>query len=362
MLLDRRLFRAVDYPSLLILGLLLTVGVVLVASAGNEGNPALASKQMAWACLGWLTAIGLGCIDYRRFARRAYSIWLASVLALVWVLQFGPTISGAKSWVHMGGISFQPSEFAKIATILALAHFFGSGQARAFGISLLAIPTILVATPLTLTYLQPDLGTATTFVPILAIVSWIAGLRLRSLAAIMVIVAAAAPIAYAGLQDYQRARLATFLYPETDPLGDGYQIIQSKIAVGSGGLTGKGLFSGTQSQLHFLPEQHNDFIVGVLGEELGFIGVAVVLALYLMLLLRLLETAQLSQDRVGTLFAVGVVALLGFHVAINVGMVIGYAPITGIPLPLLSYGGSSTLASCIGIGTVIGIRTRRFLG
>ena len=211
--------------------------------------------------------------------------------------------------------------------ILALAHYFAEGDPRPFGVRGLMVPAMLAFVPFVLVALQPDLGTASTFLPILAGIAWVAGVRYGTALRLAAMGAAAAPLGYFFLlKDYQRRGLFTFINPDADPLGAGYQIVQSKIAVGSGGMLGKGLFSGSQSQYEFLPAQHTDLVFAVLGEELGFMGVATALLLYMLLLLRILQTARLARDRVGTYVATGVAALLLYHLIVNVGMVIGFAP------------------------------------
>ncbi len=358
---DRRVVRVFDWPTLLLLAAILAVGVVLVASASTGQDLDLARRQAAWAVVGLLFAAAIGLVDYRHLTDNAYPLWGLALVALAAVLLFAPSISGARSWFRIGSVGIQPSEFAKVVTILALARAFADREPRPFGLRGVLAPALLVAAPAALTAMQPDQGTAATFLPPLLAVAFVAGLRVSTLAWLGAAGAAAAPLWYLTLQGYQRARLTSFLHPEADLRGAGYQLVQSKIAIGSGGLLGKGLFSGTQSQLNFLPEQENDFIMALMGEELGFVGVALLLTLYLWLILRLLRGAALARDRAGAYTAVGVAALLAFHLVINVGMVIGYVPITGIPLPLLSYGGSSVLATSMAVGTVISVRSRRFV-
>lgn len=357
-LFDRRSFRAFDYLLLFDVSLLLGFGVLLVASASNDGH---FRRQIVWAIAAILLALAVSAIDYRKITDRAYEFWAISMFVLVGLLLFGPVTSGARSWLNIGGIGLQPSELAKIVVILALTHYFSEEDPLPFGIRRLFVATVLVLVPFILVALQPDLGTASTFLPMFAGITWVAGIRYATTVKLTAVAVGMAPLAYLLLADYQRARILTFLDPSNDPLGAAYQIVQSKIAVGSGGLVGTGLFTGSQSKGEFLPAQHTDLVFAVLGEELGFIGVAVVLALYLVLLLRILQTARLARDRAGAYIATGVAAMMLYHLLINVGMVIGFAPITGIPLPLLSYGGSSALTSGIAIGLVISVRTRRFL-
>jgi len=358
-LFDRRTFQAFDYMLLLDLALLMGLGILLIASASSEG---FYRRQAVWTAAAILLAVAISALDYRKLADRAYELWGVTTLVLVGMLFFAPLTAGARSWINVGGVGLQPSELAKVIVILALAHYFAEGDPRPFGVRGLVIPAVLALVPFVLVALQPDLGTASTFLPVLAGIAWVAGVRYGTALRLSAAAAAMAPLGYFFLlKDYQRSRLFTFINPDADPLDTGYQIIQSKIAVGSGGLLGKGLFSGSQSQFEFLPAQHTDLVFAVLGEELGFMGVATALLLYMLLLLRILQTARLARDRVGTYIATGVAALLLYHLIVNVGMVIGFAPITGIPLPLLSYGGSSALATGIAIGLVVSVRTGRFL-
>lgn len=357
-LLDRRSFRAFDYVLLGTIALLYALGVALVASAGG---PAYFRKQLVFAAVAILLAVAVSAFDYRRLRDRAYLLWGLVVLSLIGLLLFGAERAGARSWIDAGPIGIQPSELAKIVVILAIARYFAEGDPRPFGLRGLYVPGLLAFIPFVLTALQPDLGTASTFIPIVAGIAWVAGLRIATAVRFTLFGAALAPLGYFLLEDYQRRRLFTFINPDADPLGAGYQIVQSKIAVGSGGLVGKGLFSGSQSQLQFLPAQHTDLIVAVLGEELGFLGVTAALCLYLLVLLRILQIGRQSRDRLGSFICAGVAALLLYHLAVNVGMVIGFAPITGIPLPMLSYGGSSALTTGIAFGLVLSVRTRRFL-
>ena len=357
-LFDRRRFRAFDYLLLFDLSLLFGIGVLLIASASDAGH---FQRQIVWATTAIISAIVVSGIDYRKLISRAYELWALAMCVLVGLLLFGPVTSGTRSWLSIGSIGGQPSELTKIVVILALAHYFSELDPLPFGARRLFVAVVLVLVPFTLVAVQPDLGTASSFLPILAGIAWVAGIRYAAAMRLTLASMGMAPLGYFLLEDYQRARLLTFLDPGGDPLGAAYQIIQSKIAVGSGGLVGTGLFAGSQSKGNFLPAQHTDLVFAVLGEELGFIGVTLVLALYLMLLLRVLQTARLARDRAGAYIATGVATVMGYHLLVNVGMVIGFAPITGIPLPFLSYGGSSALTSGIAIGLVISVRNRRFL-
>ena len=296
---DRRALRVFDYGTLAVLAALLVIGVLGVASASAGQDLDLAKRQAVFATAGLFLAIVLSAIDYRRLVGNAYLIWGIAMVGLVVVLLFAPRIQGARSWLRFGSFGLQPSEFAKIAVVLVLARLFYDREPRPFGLRGLLVPTLLVMAPVVLVAIQPDQGTAATFLPILAAIAWAAGLKATTIAWIVGLGAAVTPLWYLTLLDYQKQRLTSFLNPEADPLNSGYQLVQSKIAVGSGGLTGKGLFSGTQSQLNFLPEQENDFIMALMAEELGFVGVAIVLALYLFLVVRLVRGAIIARDRAG---------------------------------------------------------------
>lgn len=357
-LFDRRTFRAFDYLLLFDLSLLFGVGVLLVASASDAGH---FQRQIVWAITAIIFAVVVSAIDYRKLISRAYELWVLTMFVLVGLLLFGPVTSGTRSWLNIGSMGVQPSELTKIVVILALAHYFSELDPLPFGTRRLFVAAVLVLVPFILVAVQPDLGTASSFFPILAGIAWVAGIRYAAAMRLTVASVGMAPFGYFLLEDYQRARLLTFLDPGRDPLGAAYQVVQSKIAVGSGGLVGTGLYAGSQSKGNFLPAQHTDLVFAVLGEELGFIGVTLVLSLYLVLLLRVLQTARLARDRAGAYIATGVATVMLYHLLVNVGMVIGFAPITGIPLPLLSYGGSSALTSGIAIGLVLSVRNRRFL-
>ena len=287
--------------------------------------------------------------------------FLLTMLVLIGMLFYAPVTSGARSWVSFGGVGLQPSELAKVIAILALAHYFAERDPRPFGMRGLMVPGVLSAVPFVLIALQPDLGTASTFLPMLAGIAWVAGVRLATAARLAGAALCVMPLGYFILEDYQRARLLTFWNPEVDPLGDGYQIIQSKIAVGSGGLLGTGYLEGTQTQLRFLPTQHTDFAFSVLAEEWGFLGSVVVLAVYLSLLLWGVVVARHSKDSFGAMLAVGVTGVLFWPAALNIAMVLGLAPVIGVPFPLFSYGGSALVTSLIALGLLMNVSMRRYV-
>jgi rod shape determining protein RodA len=299
-------------------------------------------------------------LDYRTFADQSHLIYAGLLGVLLYVLFFGEVQMGARRWIGVGPMNIQPSEFAKIALALVLAKFFGENRGRPEWGDL-AIAGGLTALPVALIAQQPDLGTAATLAPALLAVAFLAGMRMRILAVLSLCLLLAAPFAWRyGLKEYQRTRISTFLDPSQDARGAGYQQIQARITVGSGGITGKGFKQGTQGQLRFLPVAHNDFIFSVLAEEQGFAGVIVVLGLYLFVILRTLEAARLAKDRLGSYLVVGVLASFAFQVVYNITMSAGLVPVKGLTLPFMSYGGSSMIATLAGFGLVINVRMRRF--
>jgi rod shape determining protein RodA len=284
------------------------------------------------------------------------------VVLLVVVLVVGKRAFGSTRWIVLpAGVHLQVSEFAKIAVILLVARFLTELKTDVLELrDLLKIAGLLVL-PMALIAKEPDLGTALTYVPILAIGIFLAGLRWKYWLTIGVVALVVLPIGFVSLQNYQKARIVSFLDPERDPQGTGYQLIQSKIAVGAGGTWGKGVTRGSQTQLRFLPVPHTDFIFSAFAEEHGFIGVMVVMILYFVLLMQIVQNAQTAPDRAGMYVCMGVAALLLFHILVNVGMVVGRMPVTGIPLPLMSYGGSSIWSTFLMLGLVNSVRVRRFV-
>jgi len=282
-------------------------------------------------------------------------------VALIAVWQFGVVRGGARRWIVLGGgFTLQPSEFARLVVALALAAFYGESRRSARTVGQLLIGAVLVGVPAWLIYRQPDLGTAATLAPVYLAVVFVAGLPLRWLAAAVLAGALLSPVVWMyGLEDYQRERIETFLDPANDPRGAGYQQIQAKITVGSGGLTGKGFGEGTQSGYGFMPEAHNDFVFSSFAEEFGFVGVLVGLGLYLFVLVRGVDAARLARDRVGAFLVVGIVAGFGFQVLYNITMSAGFAPVKGLTLPLMSYGGSSLVSTLAGFGLILNVRMRR---
>lgn len=361
MAIDRRLLFNIDWALLLSALLLAALGVFTIHSATHSGrNAGLYLKQLYLLGLGLVALLLALLVDYRRLADRAVLLYGLTVLALLYVLQFSPVIAGTRRWIILGAFQLQPSELAKIVAALLVAKVFAESRMETLGLRDVFAPGAAVGLLALLIAREPDLGTAACLIPLFLVVSYLAGLRMRAVAALLVVALVAVAVAWPSLQDYQKKRVYTFLDPSLDPQGAGYQKIQSQIAVGSGGLLGKGWKQGSQAQLGYLPARHTDFVFSVLAEELGFLGVVTVLGLYLLLLWRMLETAQLARDRVGALLVAGIAATFAFQVVYNVAMVAGLVPVKGLPLPLMSYGGSSILASLIAVGLILNVRMRRF--
>lgn len=358
---DRRLVYNVDWVLTGAALVLALVGVAMVYSATHSGrNPDLYLKQLALVGVGTVGLVLAATVDYRRLADRAMLLYALSAVALVYVLRFAPVIARTRRWIVIGEFQLQPSEFVKLAAAVFVAKLFSEYRQETLGLRDVALPGAAVGLLAVLIARQPDLGTAACLVPLFLAVAFLAGLRMRAvmgLAAVMLLVAG---LTWPFLKDYQKTRIYTFLDPSLDPRGAGYQKIQSQIAVGSGGLAGRGFLEGSQAQLGYLPARHTDFIFSVLAEEAGFVGVVVVLLLYLLVLWRMLETARLARDRLGAFLVAGITASFAFQVVYNVAMVAGLVPVKGLPLPLMSYGGSSVLSSLVGIGLVLSVRMRRF--
>ncbi len=338
------------------------LGLIEIWSATHAGRLA----GMQWRQLCWI-ALGLGCmlvlsrVDYHAILDQAPLLYLIGLAALTAVLLVGHTRFGARRWIPVLGAFLQVSELVKLIIIVVLARFFSEVRTDRLSLGDLIKAGFLTGLPLALILLQPDLGTALVLVPLAAVGAYLAGIQWKHAAVVVVLGMLMLPAGWHFLKPYQKERVSAFLRPEEDPRGSGYQLLQSKIAVGSGGFWGKGLGNGSQNQLGFVPVRYSDFILAALAEELGFAGVFVALLLYMALLLRLVQNAQRANDRAGMFLVMGVAAVLGFHVLVNVAMVIGYMPVTGIPLPLMSYGGSATLFVFLSLGLVMNVRIRRFV-
>ncbi|MGH9339188.1 MAG: rod shape-determining protein RodA [Acidobacteriota bacterium] len=338
------------------------IGVAGVYSAGVHGaSGGFFQRQLLWVGLGILTCLITASIDYRFLVDHAPLLYCLSILALITVLVLGTEVNGSKSWIGVGGFNVQPSEIVKIVIILVLARYLAEineNYLRRKHFLGLAGITFL---PVILIIMQGDLGTAAMYLPILFGMMVVAGLKMRFLAATMLLALCLAPIGWLCLEDYQRQRILVTLDPELDPQGVGYQTRQSQIAIGSGGILGKGFGNGLQGQLGFVPEIRTDFIFALLAEEKGLVGACVILLLYFLVLTRLVRIAERARDRAGILIVTGIASLVFFHIMLNVGMTLGILPTIGIPLPLLSYGGSSTLAIFAAFGLALSIHHRRYV-
>ena len=318
-------------------------------------------KQIVFVVVGLLLMWLMAAIDYHSLMGKVPILYLLSMLTLLAVLLVGTKVFGSRRWIPILGFTFQISEFVKLVLILLVARFLTELRSETLDWRELLKLGGLVFVPMILVVKQPDLGTALTYLPILAIGVYLAGLRREYLVVILLLAVFVLPVSWNFLEDYQKARLVSFQYPDRDPRGTGYQTIQSKIAVGAGGMWGQGVAKGTQTQLRFLPVPHTDFIFSAFAEEHGFVGVVIVLALYFVLLMQIIQNAQTAPDRAGMYICMGVVALFVFHLLVNVGMVVGRMPVTGIPLPLMSAGGSNTLSTFLMLGLVNNVRLRRFV-
>jgi rod shape determining protein RodA len=358
-------FRDFDWALLGMVLVLCTLSVFEIYSATlHTKYSGFYSKQILWIAAGLVAMFLFSKIDYHillDWAPWAYGVCLVALLA---VLAVGQKVLGARRWIRIGPMHFQPSEWVKLVLVLVVARYFANLGGRSLTWKDIFKAFALVGLPLLLVLKQPDLGTSLTYTPILVAGLFLGGVNLRQ----ALILSTAAILLVGGvwtsgklLKPYQKARLTSFLNPDNDPKGTGYQIRQSLIAVGSGGVWGKGAAKGTQTQGDFLPIPHADFIFAAFSEEHGFLGAIFVLLLYFSILMRLIQNAQTAADLSGSLIIMGVVAVLTFQIAVNVGMVIGFMPVTGIPLPLMSYGGSSVLFTFLALGAAMNVRMRRFV-
>ena len=357
-----RSYRDLDWPLLLVALTLCALGVLQIYSATRDTH----WQDAWWKQLIWIgIALGLmwvvTSIDYHTLLSQIPLLYSISVGSLVGVLLIGRLVFGSRRWIKVLGVNLQVSEFVKLVIILVVARYVSELRSDEIKPRDLLKLGVLVGLPAFLVMYQPDLGTGLTYLPILAAGVLIAGVQWRYLAIVAIVGALTLPVGWYFLKDYQRQRLVTFLDPSGDPRGAGYQVIQSKIAVGDGGVWGRGVTRGTQTQLRFLPATHTDLIFSSFAEEHGFVGVVVALGLYFLLLMQIVQNAQMAPDRAGMYVCMGVAALLLFHVLVNVGMVVGRMPVTGIPLPLMSSGGSNMFSVFMMLGLVNSVRLRRLV-
>jgi rod shape determining protein RodA len=359
--LDQRKLKDVDWLLFLAPVALTLFGCVGISSAAPDGS--YVGKQLISLCLGLAIAVAIMFTDYRKIVMNlAPFFYAAMLLLLVAVIFFGKEIHGNKAWLNLAGFSLQPSEFAKAATILMLARHLGSPRQGSLSLKDMAIMTAIALPPIILVYAEHDMGTTLTFGAILGTFYFLGGMRKILLVGAVLVVAGGLVAAYPHLKGYQRERIKVIIHPEeADPKGFGYQTVQSVIAVGSGGVLGKGIGRGTQGKLGFLPFAWTDFIAAVVAEEMGLVGVLLMMVLYLLFIWRMIAVAQGSRERSGTLLVMGFVGLITFHILCNLGMVVALMPIMGIPLPLMSYGGTAVMAMFMGVGLTLSVRMRRFV-
>ncbi len=354
-------FHDFDWVLLIFVLIICGLGVMEIHSATLHTKFAGAHvKQVYWILAGVACMFIMSFINYTALLDQVHWLYIASIASLMAVMLFGQKYLGARRWVKIpGGGHFQPSEWVKLILILAVAKFIADLHQRELSWPDFMKAGAIVAIPMLMVLRQPDLGTALTYLPIALMGLFLGGVRFKQAAIVIVAGALLLPVAWHVLKPYQRDRLTSFMHPEADSQGSGYQVNQSLIAVGSGGIWGSE--APSQTQLSFLPVPQTDFIFAAFAEAHGFVGALGVLLLYFIVLMRLIQNAQTAPDRAGTFVVMGVVAVLCFHILVNVGMVVGLMPVTGIPLPLMSYGGSSVLFMFLALGIVMNVRMRRFV-
>ncbi|HZP63170.1 MAG TPA: rod shape-determining protein RodA [Terriglobales bacterium] len=354
-------YRDFDWVLFIFVLMLCALGVLEIRSATAHTKFAGAHiKQIYWVIGGIGGMFLMSIINYQALLEKVHWMYIVAIASLVSVLVFGQKYLGARRWIKMpGGGHFQPSEWVKLILILAVAKYFADLHQRELSWSDFIKAGAMVGVPMLMVLAQPDLGTALTYIPIAVMGLFLGGLRSKQALAVVLLAGLMMPLAWHVLKPYQRERLTSFMEPEADRQGSGYQVIQSLIAVGSGGIWGSS--AGSQTHLSFLPVPQTDFIFAAFAEEHGFVGALSVMLLYFIVLMRLTQNAQTAPDRAGTFLVMGVVAVLSFHILVNVGMVVGFMPVTGIPLPLMSYGGSSVLFMFLALGIVMNVRMRRYV-
>jgi len=361
---NRNLIKNIDWVILILAFFICLLGVMTVysATAKQINNPygRFYVKQLYWIGCGFVVMLFTMFIDYHAIGKSSYFLYFLNILGIVAVYFSHKKIAHVGRWIKIGGISIQPSEFMKFILILTVAKYLHEKRKNVLGFVDMLPPAVILIVPLVLIIKQPDLGTAMLLVPVFLCIIYLAGLRARVLTALLVTGLILTIPMWFMLKPYQKARISSFIDPSSDPMGSGYHLIQSKIAVGSGGLIGRGYLKGTQSKLNFVPAQHTDFIFSVFAEEWGFSGSVVLLLLFLLFLYRGLEIAVSARDKLGLLMAAGIVCMFGFHIFVNIGMVIGMMPITGFPLCFFSYGGSAMITNFACLGILLNVKMRRF--
>ena len=360
-----RLTENLDFSLLFAVVFLCFYGLLILYSSTRlettEGSDPyfFVKRQSLWMLLGFLLLTIIIFIDYHNLERYSKVIYFGAIVLLIMVIISGRSTYGARRWLAIGPFDFQPSEFAKIALIAFLTDFLTKNKPKLDNFFYYLLPFAYTGLLILLVFMQPDLGTSLVYLAILIIMLFVVGVKIKYLVFTFFAAISSVPVLWIFLKDYQKNRLILFLNPNLDPLGGGYNVIQSRIAIGSGGFLGNGIFSGLQSQLNFLPAQHTDFIFSVIGEELGFVGTILLLGLYAIILWRGIKIALEARDLLGTLLATGAVSLLFFHIVVNIGMAMGMLPATGLPLPFLSYGGSFMISNLMVIGILLNVELHK---
>jgi rod shape determining protein RodA len=361
MMVDRRLFQEIDWVLIGLVLALTLLGVFFIYSSSHFLPKNYAVRQLIWVGISLVALFVVVSFDYKFLVSFSVYFYALIVAVLAGSLFFAKLVVGTKSWLRFGLVQLQPSELAKVVMILVFARLFAEYKGRYLNAQITGLALVTAGVPLVLIMLQPDLGTALTFMAIVGGAFLLAGLKRKTIALFLLV---SLVVGFGGwqfgLKDYQKKRLTTLLNPREDPRGAGYQITQSKIAIGSGGLTGKGFMKGTQSQLRFLPARHTDFIFSVIGEEFGFLGTFLIILVYFLMLARMFLSVAKARDRAGVYIIFMASMLIAFQFLINVLMIIGLFPVTGIPLPFLSYGGSSLLSNYLALGLILNVKMRRF--
>jgi rod shape determining protein RodA len=362
---DRRLLGHFDWTLFATTMALATLGLLSVMSSSyagaKHGIDPIVTRQLIWVGAGMVAMFAMLLFDYRALATYAYPLYAATLILLIVVAMAGHSTGGSRRWIDLGLLKFEPSELAKLAIVLVMVRYLrGEPPKGGWRLRQMIIPGLMLAVPVALVLKQPDLGTALVLMVVTVTLMVVSGLNWRTMLVFGLVGMLAAPLGWHYLKPYQRQRLVSFIHPQADPLGAGYHIIQSEIAIGAGGAWGEGFMKGTQARLEFLPEEKTDFIFSVFAEEFGLIGSLALLALYTSLIARGVWIARRARDRFGALLAVGVVAIVFWQVVINIAMTTGMLPVVGIPLPLVSYGGSSLLTMMASIGLLMSINARRY--
>ncbi len=361
-MIEKSLLKNIDWILISLLLINSVIGVVVIYSSSYHIQGNFFIKQMIWIFISFIVLILLLSIDYKILVMYSLYFYILLIAILGGLLVLGSLMGTNKSWINFSVVSIQPSELTKIGIILLMAYLFSNYRKEYISWKKGSVSVLIFIIPFILVALQPDLGTAISYISILLAVFILAGMRRNLIIFLLILVMIVGLVGWNFyLKDYQKQRISTFIFPGKDPLGSSYHILQSKIAVGSGGFFGKGYIKGTQSQLKFLPARHTDFIFSVIGEEFGFIGIFLIIIIYSFFILRLFNSVNKSRDRTGVYLVFMIAMLISFQFFINVFMVIGLFPITGIPLPLLSYGGSSILTNYIALSLVINVKMRRFV-